>query len=245
MCTLVLAWQVFPDTPVCVAANRDEADDRPSDPPGEYETGPRIVAPRDRTAGGTWIGYNEHGVFAAVTNRWTDTDLPASRSRGRLVADALSAESAESAARLVEDAVADVDYDGFNLVLADENAALYCEWDGRLRVQNWRPGLHVVVNVGADGDFAVPERRRDAGERQAEDARRARVELRPESGETAADWRSRAASLLSDHEYAFCVHGDGFGTQSSSLLSLGSDSADWRYADGPPCETAYRPVSQF
>jgi len=245
VCTLILAWQVFPDAPVCVAANRDEADDRPSDPPGEYATDPRVVAPRDRTAGGTWLGHNEHGVLAAVTNRWTDVDLAGERSRGRLVADALAASSAEAAARVVEDAVADASYAGFNLVLADERAAVYCEWDGRLRVRNWRPGVHVVVNVGADGDFAVPDHRQKVGERQAVDARRARTALRPEPGETAPAWRDRAAAVLRDHEYAFCVHGDGFGTQSSSLLTLGADGPDWRYADGPPCETAYRPVSQF
>ncbi|MFB6121065.1 MAG: NRDE family protein [Halobacteriaceae archaeon] len=245
MCTLILAWQVFPEAPVCVAANRDEADDRPSSPPGEYATDPRVVAPRDEVAGGTWLGYNDHGVLAAVTNRWTDTDLPAERSRGRLVADALGAESAEDAARVVEDAVSDADYAGFNLVLADDTAALYCEWDGRLRVRNWRPGVHVVVNVGADGDFAIPERRREFGEQQAADARRARTALRPEPDESGDAWRDRAAEILRDHDYAFCVHGDGYGTQSSSLLSLGPDGADWRYADGPPCETAYESVGQF
>ncbi|HVQ18590.1 MAG TPA: NRDE family protein, partial [Actinomycetes bacterium] len=33
MCTVILAWQVIPDAPVILAANRDELLARPSDPP--------------------------------------------------------------------------------------------------------------------------------------------------------------------------------------------------------------------
>jgi uncharacterized protein with NRDE domain len=228
-----------------VAANRDEAADRPSDPPGVFARDPRVVAPRDRRAGGTWLGYNEHGVLAAVTNRWTDDGPTPGRSRGRLVADALTASSAEAAVETVAAATETDAYAGFNLVLADARAARYVAWDGGLTVREWEPGVHVVVNVGADGEFAVPAARRSAGERQARDARRARSELRPEPEETSEAWRRRAAALLSDHEYGVCVHGDGFGTRSSSLLSLGPDGGDWRYADGPPCEAAYEPVGQF
>jgi len=70
VCTIVIAWQVFTDTPVVVAANRDELLDRPSEPPAVVEEDPRVGAPRDAEAGGTWIGYNEHGVLVALTNRW-------------------------------------------------------------------------------------------------------------------------------------------------------------------------------
>ena len=69
VCTLVFAWQVFPDAPVVAAANRDELLDRPSEPPSVIEEEPGVVAPRDAEAGGTWIGYNEHGVLVAITNR--------------------------------------------------------------------------------------------------------------------------------------------------------------------------------
>jgi uncharacterized protein with NRDE domain len=242
VCTLVLAWRVFADAPVVVAANRDEADDRPSEPPGVFAEEPRVVAPRDAAAGGTWLGYNEHGLLAGVTNRWTDADLPADRSRGLLVADALRHESAEAACRAVERDLRETRYAGFNLVLADETAALYLEWDGHLDVRNLSPGVHVVVNVGADGDFEIPAARADAAERQAEGARRALDRLQPDPGESAPAWRDRAVAVLRDHEYDFCVHGDGYGTRSSSLVTLGPDGATYAFADGPPCETSYRPV---
>ncbi|WP_135819667.1 NRDE family protein [Halostella litorea] len=242
MCTLTLAWRVFEDAPVVAAANRDELVDRPSEPPEVVEDDPRVVAPRDAEAGGTWIGYNEHGLLVAVTNRWTDADLAGDRSRGLLVRDALRHGSAESAARFVERETDAREFDGFNLVLADADAALLFEWDGTLRFSRLEPGVHVVVNVGADGRFDVPEARPDAGRDQADNARGVRTALTPEPGETAEGWLDRAADVLGDHEYGVCVHGDGFGTRSSSLILLGEDGARYRFADGPPCETAFREV---
>ncbi|MFB6073816.1 MAG: NRDE family protein [Haloarculaceae archaeon] len=247
MCTLLLAWQVFEDAPLAVAANRDERLDRPSTPPAVRDWDARVLAPADAEADGTWIGYNEHGVFVAITNRWVDADLAAERSRGLLVRDALGHESAEDAARAVERAVREHEYAGFNLVVADADAAVYLEWDGLLAVRTLEPGVHVVVNVGADGDYRIPSARPDVGEQQAENAGRVRAALQPEPGEAARDWLDRAAAVIGDHEYGVCVHGDGYGTRSSSLLLVETrpdapDAVTYEFADGPPCETDYEPV---
>ncbi|MFB6154488.1 MAG: NRDE family protein [Haloferacaceae archaeon] len=249
MCTLTIAWQVFADAPVAVAANRDEALDRPSEPPTRVDADPVFVAPRDAEAGGTWIGYNEYGVFVGVTNRWRDVEGGGERSRGLLVRDALGAESAEDAARLVEREVARHRYDAFNLVVADANAAVFVQWNGHLAVRNLEPGVHVVVNVGAalggggfvEEDFFVPEARPEVGAEQAADARRVREALTAEPGESADEWLDRAASVLGDHQYGVCVHGDGYGTRSSSLVKLGAERR-YEFAPGPPCQTAYETV---
>jgi uncharacterized protein with NRDE domain len=233
---------VFPDAPVVVAANRDEAVDRPSRPPTKLEADPDVVAPQDAEAGGTWLGYNEHGLFVAITNRWAGDGLVGQRSRGLLVRDALRRESAEDAARLVEDELQERAYEGFNLVVADRNAAILLEWDGLLAVRNFDPGVHVVVNVGADDDFFIPDARPEVGRQQAENARRLRAALQPEPGESSGAWLDRARDAIRDHEFGVCIHGDGFGTRSSSLLSMGDEGVSYRFADGPPCETEYRPV---
>ncbi|MFC4360150.1 NRDE family protein [Halobium salinum] len=243
MCTLTLAWQVFEDAPVVVAANRDEALDRPSEPPRARDfDGTAVVAPADAQAGGTWVGYNEHGLFVGVTNRWVG-GLAAERSRGLLVRDALRQGSADAAVRMVEDAVADHEYDGFNLVVADAESATLLEWDGHLHVREYAPGVHVVVNVGTDDSFFVPDRRPEAGRQQAENARTVREALDPRAGETADDWLDRAADVLGDHEYGVCVHGVGYGTVSSCLIRLGRDgSRRYEFAPGPPCTTDFDPV---
>jgi uncharacterized protein with NRDE domain len=242
VCTLTLAWQVFEDAPVVVAANRDEQIDRPSEPPEVRDWETQVVAPVDAEAGGTWLGYNEHGVLVAITNRWTDGDLSGDRSRGLLVRDALRHESAEDAVRYVERELDTRSYEGFNIVAADAAAATLIEWDGRRRIGRFDPGVHVVVNVGADGAYAVPPHRSEAGENQAANADAVRAALQPEPGEGSQGWLDRAADVISDHEYGVCIHRDGFGTRSSSLLHVAGDGLTYEYADGPPCRTGFERV---
>lgn len=244
MCTLVVAWRVFDDAPVVVAANRDEAVDRPSSPPTRWGGSPAIVAPRDDRAGGTWIGYNEAGVFAGLSNRLTEAELAGERSRGRLVGEALGERSADAAASAVEAALADAEYEGFNLVVADRDAAVLLTWDGQLGVTDFDPGVHVLMNAGYDDHFTRGSGRPKAAARQAESARRVRDELQLRGGEDATAWLARAGDVLGDHDFGVCIHGDGFGTRSSSLILLRADgSAAFSYADGPPCETPFEPVT--
>ncbi|PSQ32818.1 hypothetical protein BRD05_09730 [Halobacteriales archaeon QS_9_70_65] len=245
MCTLVVAWRVFETAPVCVAANRDESFDRPAAPPSVREGDPAVLAPRDERAGGTWLGYNEAGVLAAITNRWAAGD--GDRSRGHLVDEALSARTAVDAAARVDAELEARDYAPFHLLVADDDACRLVEnggtddpLDGH-RTRVLAAGVHVVVNVGADGEWFRPPARPDAGRRQADAAARLRETLRPRDGETAADWTARAGDVLADHEFGVCVHGDGFGTRSSSLVRLGDDRV-FAFADGPPCRTPYERV---
>lgn len=241
MCTLALAWQVFDEAPVVVAANRDERYDRTAEPPAQLDTDPAVVAPRDATAGGTWIGYNDRGLFVGITNRWVE-GLTAERSRGLLVRDALRATDADSAAETVESALAADEYDGFHLLVADADAAYLLEWDGELVVRELDPGVHVLVNVGLSDDVMLPPADPRRGMRQAINARSVQSALQPRSDEGADDWLARAAAVLSDHDYGVCLHNDEYGTVSTSLIRLRSDEATFEYAAGPPCVTAFERV---
>ncbi|UPV73815.1 NRDE family protein [Halorussus limi] len=236
MCTLILAWQMFDDAPIAAAANRDEALGRPSRPPGVLDENPRVVAPRDEEAGGTWIGYNDAGVFVAVTNR--RTDIEGERSRGLLVRDALARESASAADAFVQSELADRRYAGFNLVVADREQARLLEWDGVLRTTNFDPGVHVVVNEGYDEAATKAERIREA------------VRPEPTTDESATElggaaaWFERAKAVLRDHDLGACVHGDGYGTRSSSLVAVDADGTGrYWFADDAPCETDYEAVT--
>ena len=243
MCTFVFAWQVFERAPIAVAANRDERLDRDSLPPRVLDENPRVIAPQDVEADGTWIGYNDFHLSVSVTNRWTDEELAGERSRGLLVREALARKTATEAIAFVEEQVAEYEYDGFHLVAIDEDRATLCAWDGELDVTDFEPGVHVVVNVGADDTFEIPDSRPEPGREQAGRTKRAVRNLQQEPGERVEGWLDRATEALRDHEYGFCVHGNGFGTRSSSLLTLYADNhVDHRFADGPPCETAYEPV---
>jgi uncharacterized protein with NRDE domain len=244
VCTLIVAWRVFEDAPVCIAANRDEQFGRPATPPATRDGPPRVVAPRDEEAGGTWIGYNEHGLFVGVTNRWEAGE--GDRSRGLLVNDALEAPSAADALDRVEAELDDREYAPFHLLLADANDCTLVanrgdETGSGYRTDTFDPGVHVVVNVGTVDDWFVPSARPEIGKQQAANAERLRGKLQPRDGETAADWTRRAGEYLGDHDYGVCIHRDGFGTRSSSLIRLG-DERHFAFADGPPCENPYEPV---
>lgn len=80
MCTLALAFQKHSGVPLVVAANRDEALDRPAVGPFIWEQG--FLAPRDERAGGTWLGLTRSGLFVGVTNRFPTLRDAARASRG-------------------------------------------------------------------------------------------------------------------------------------------------------------------
>ena len=67
MCLILVAWRVHADYPLVLAANRDEFHARPAAPAAWWQQ-PRILAGRDLSAGGTWLGVARDGRFAALTN---------------------------------------------------------------------------------------------------------------------------------------------------------------------------------
>jgi uncharacterized protein with NRDE domain len=115
MCILFLAYKTDPAYPLILAANRDEFYNRPSAPAGFWQDAPDIYGGRDLVAGGTWLGVNRSGQFAAVTNYREPGAAPGPRSRGDLVADFLR--SGISAAAYVESILPTADqFSGFNLI---------------------------------------------------------------------------------------------------------------------------------
>jgi hypothetical protein len=100
----------------------------------------------------------------------------------------------------------------------------------------------VLVNVGSSDDVYLPSGDHRRGMTQAINARSVRAALQPEEGEDPDAWLDRAAGVLSDHSYGVCLHGEEFGTVSTSLLRLNDGDASYEYAPGPPCETQFEPV---
>ena len=89
MCLVALAIDENRRFPLVLAANRDEFFDRPAARLGWWtpdEGGPAILAGRDLSAGGTWLGLSAAGRLALVTNvRRVATADPDAPSRGGIV----------------------------------------------------------------------------------------------------------------------------------------------------------------
>ena len=116
MCTLALLLQ--PGL-LAVSGNRNERLDRPASPPAVRGG---VLAPRDESAHGTWLGLNRHGLFVCITNRTLAVVDPSRRSRGLLVGDALQARSALALHAELSRLDARL-YNGFHLVYADLRGA--------------------------------------------------------------------------------------------------------------------------
>ena len=118
MCLIVFAWRPDHQQPLLVAANRDEFYARPSLPLGHWDDQPGVYAGRDLQAGGTWLGIDAAGRFAALTNIRDPGQQEGARSRGELVADYL--QGGLTPADYLQQIRARLDsYSGFNLLLGD------------------------------------------------------------------------------------------------------------------------------
>ncbi len=131
MCTLVMLRRPETRWPLIVAANRDELSTRPwQGPARHWPDRPEVVAGKDMTAGGTWLGVNDDGLFAAVLNRpGTLGPADGKRSRGELVLETLD----HAEARLAAEALSDLNpesYRPFNLIIADRYDAFWLRHAG-------------------------------------------------------------------------------------------------------------------
>ena len=106
-----------------VVANRDEYHERQTTQMHWWSNKP-ILAGKDELAGGTWLGTNKEGKFAAITNLKESNDRKYQSSRGSLVTDYL--ESNESAKTYLENLEPDKDnFAGFNLIVGDKHGLFY------------------------------------------------------------------------------------------------------------------------
>ena len=223
--------------PLVLAANRDERLDRAWDPPAAWwPDRPGVVAGRDHSGGGTWMGINAHGVVAAVLNRPGSLGPAAGkRSRGELPLMALEHTSAAEAAAAMT-ALDAGQWRGFNLVLADTNGAIFVRGagHGRPRAVPLPPGLHMVTAH----DPNDPE-----SPRVAKHLERFRQAAAPEPGNWRA-WNEIVADRSGDAgEQINVVPRAGFGTVCSSVVALPADGPPvWLFAAGAPHEAVFRPA---
>lgn len=218
MCLILVGWQVHPDYPLVVAANRDEFYARPTAAAAFWPEVPEVLGGRDLQAGGTWLGATRSGRFAAVTNVREPGTPPGRRSRGDLTSSFLlsSQSPIDYAAALVAD-----DYAGYNLLLADTQTLVYASNRG-ITSQALEPGIYGLSNHRLDTPWPKLLKARESfvqalatlPEEQAffsllADRRVEADENLPDTGVPLA-WER----LLS----AVFVHSSDYGTRASTLL---------------------------
>lgn len=243
MCLLAVLFQVHPDAPLVVAANRDEWLARPAEPMRVLRQVPRTLGGRDVEAGGTWLAVNGDGVVAGLTNQPSQGGRdPARRTRGELPLLFTAEADAEVGVRLNAGRLRCEDYNPCWLLVGDRHALFFVAVDGHgpPRVQALGPGVHVLEN-------------------------RPLLPVSPKAGRVAAAltdaaaWRGDAlveglARVLRTHDVpdgfdpgdkplalgAPCVHAGPYGTRSASIVVVPPEGRPRvHFADGPPCQAAF------
>ena len=256
MCTLILLSRPGHEWPLILGANRDEMSERPWDPPGRHwEDRPDVIAGRDRLAGGSWLGVNEHGLIAGILNRQGSLGpQTGKRSRGELVLEALDHADAQVAAEALS-ALNPTSYRPFNLIIGDNWDVLWLSHQdsspsGRIKVEKPPPGLSMFTDLERNDmespriaaflplfsqipppdPGAAPDQNNWAGWETLMGA--------TTGGNGTDDAPENAMSFRRK---------DGFGTLSSSLIALPgatekSRNPVWRFAPGPPDKTPFKGI---
>ena len=234
MCTLIAFWRSVPGYGIVIGMNRDESSARPADQPAILDGIPMIVAPKDRRAGGTWLGASGTGLVVALSNRRGPTS-PSARSRGQLVLDALKQPSVSGVDVFLQREAHEQTYNYWNLLAASRKDLRFFRYEGDLAMNRGHEGLNAFTNEGGNvvtdpkvqfiqGLLAkTPSRSIDEVIRALQSALRTHA--------------SGAGGV------GLCVHFPGGGTVSSTIMALSNADPGENvllYADGSPCTTPYR-----
>lgn len=226
MCLIVFAWRPGHAHPLIVAANRDEFYARPTRPLAQWQDAPQVYAGRDLEAGGTWLGINADGRFAALTNIRNPQLLQGKRSRGELVAEFLTGDVS------LEDYLAGVvrradEYGGFNLLLGN-GQVLYHLNSSDPQPRKLDEGVYGLSNAGLDTPWPKLLKARAALERQLTAPQPGQLLALLSDPATApiADLPATGVSLATETLLSSVfIASPGYGTRASTALIVNADGS--------------------
>ena len=237
MCLLAIQYRLVPESPILVAANREEFYDRRSTSPAILSGKPRILCPTDSRAGGTWLGVNQNGMFVGICNRRMLEPISGNRSRGVLCKDILRATSARTGLEKAFEEMGKHIFEGFNLVIADREAGFVLQHDMVDEVHDLEPGLNIVGSHNLN----------DPRDERVQMAKRLLTLQTLDSPVKFLAVASRVFSRTPSPQGrpSMVVRGNEYGTVSSTLLALGAKPRDaiLQYADGSPDDAKYEDYS--
>lgn len=229
MCLIVFAWKQIADTPLLLAANRDEFYARPTLAASWWKEAPHVYAGKDLEAGGTWMGINKQGRFAAITNiRNGEGKKIGAPSRGKIVADFLSDGISASSYLHALEAEAK-HYEGFNLIIGDANDIYWFSNAQHNVAQRLQPGVYGLSNASLDTPWPKVIQAKTQFQQLLEqrasdqayfdllaDTTQAPEHLLPQTG-VSLEWERLLSSIH--------IHSNDYGTRVSSLIKGHADGS--------------------
>jgi len=240
MCLIAWNWQPEQPQRLLLIANRDEYRARAA-LPLHWWGDANVLAGRDAQALGTWLGVNQHGRMAALTNFRCGTEPRADApSRGQLIPAFLQSDL--DAADFLDTLGDQIDrYNPFNLLVYDGQQLLGLE-SRHHRVVNFEPGVGAVSNADFHTPWPKLRRWRDQLARQSEIGRTDDADLFPllQDITLAPDDQLPRTGIALDFERALSapfVNLPHYGTRVSSVLRLGAEQhrfVEVNYPDATP-----------
>ena len=237
MCLLAIQYKSVPEAPILVAANREEAYDRPSLVPAIQPGKPRVLSGIDAKAGGTWLGVNQCGLFVGASNRLRAGSPSSPRSRGLLCRDLLKANSARHAVDIALEELSGNKYEGVNFIIADAESGWCVHGGDDVHVVELDEGLNIVSNM-------------DLNDLRDERQKLARRLLTLQTLDSAVKFLAVASKAFARPSAAagrpgMVLKGKERGTVSSTLIALGKKPRDaiFQYASGSPDTARYEDYS--
>ncbi len=237
MCILAIHYQLAPESPILVAANREEFYDRPCQPPSIQSGKPRILCGLDQQAGGTWLGVNQNGMFVGACNRSKLIPPLAPRSRGVLCRELLRCGSARHGVDQAMEELSSGKYEGVNFVIADSESAWAVHGGNEVNVTELYEGLSIISN-------------NDVNDSRDERVKLAYRLLTLQTLDSPVKFLAVASKVFArapspPGRPTMIVRGKERGTVSSTLLSLGIKPRDaiYQFANGAPDQAKYEDYS--
>jgi uncharacterized protein with NRDE domain len=162
VCLIVLAIDAHPRYPLVVAANRDEFFGRPAAPLDWWEGSvPPVLAGRDLSAGGSWLGLSSAGRVAILTNvRNPARQRAGASTRGALVPAWLQSSGSIESWWREQDFSA---FNPFNMIGGDVASGTWWWADDRVHAPARLPaGIHGLSNASLNTPWPKVESARRA-----------------------------------------------------------------------------------
>ena len=135
MCTLLILYRPLHKWPLIIAGNRDEMKNRPSLSPGKHWVSDKnIIAGKDLTAGGSWLGINNRGLIATILNRPNSLGPNKEKfSRGDIIINILKNKDIKMALAYIK-LLDSTNWKPFNLFIANNKNAYWIKSNGKNKV---------------------------------------------------------------------------------------------------------------
>ncbi|MCF2946853.1 NRDE family protein [Paraglaciecola aquimarina] len=223
MCILFVAVNQHKDYPLIIAANRDEFFNRQTAESHFWPKTEQVLAGKDLVAGGSWMGINQDGFIAALTNiRNPEKVNNQAITRGTLVSQYLETPNVDYAQTLAQ---TKHQYNGYNL--------LFGQWN-KLSVYNNHLDTLQALDTGVYGlsnaNLNSPWPKIQKGVSQLEEYCRSDFPIDANTlfelllDNTKADDphlpKTGVPIELERHLSSIFIQGDDYGTRSSTVLTI-------------------------